>query len=324
MTPDAPGTGALRVSLVIPTFNGWALLRTCLDAIERQTRRPDETIVVDDASTDQTVDALRRDYPWARVISLDRNRGFVGAVNAGIAAAAGDVVALLNNDTEAEPGWLAALVAPLERDPTVAFCASKLLLFDRRDTLHAAGDSYTFGGVPVNRGAWTPDDGRFDRAEPVFGACAGAAAYRASLLRELGGFGEWLVAYCEDTDLNWRAQLRGYRCVFVPTARVYHRISASSGGIRPSYYCGRNFLLVLASDVPGAILRRHWPAVAREQGAVLLQALRRAREPAARARLRGFLAGVRDLPAALRRRRRVQATRRVSTAEIERLLTRAG
>lgn len=320
-----PGPAArLRASLVIPTYNGLHLLRPCLDAIARQTRAPDETLVVDDASTDGTAAMLAREYPWVRTIPLVHNRGFVGAANAGIGAAAGDVVVLLNNDSEAEPGWLSALVAPLERDPSIGSCASKLLLFDRRDHLHTAGDGYSTGGVPVNRGAWSRDDGRFDVEEPVFGACAGAAAYRAALLRELGGFDPWLIAYCEDTDLNWRAQLRGYRCLFVPQARVYHRISASSGGVRPSYYCGRNFLLVLASDVPGPILRRHWRAIVWAQGAIVLEALRHVREPAARARLRGVAAGLRALPAALRRRRRIQATRRVPVAYLESLLSGAG
>src|SRR5207245_1727464 len=82
----------------------------------------------------------------------------------------GEVIALLNNDTKPEPGWLEALVAPLEEDPQTGFCASKLLVFDRRDYLQAAGDGYSTGGVPVNRGAWTRDDGRFDRPEDIFGA----------------------------------------------------------------------------------------------------------------------------------------------------------
>ncbi len=317
----APGRRQPTISLVIPTYNGAHLLTVCLAAIERQSRPPEETIVVDDASTDGTPALLRARYPWVRVLTHGQNRGFAGAANTGISAATGDVVVLLNNDTEAEPGWLAALVAPLQADPGIGFCASKLLLFDRRDHLHSAGDGYSVGGIPVNRGAWCRDDGRFDLSEPVFGACAAAAAYRRTMLHELGGLDEWLVSYLEDVDLSWRAQLRGYRCQFVPAARVYHQVSASGGGIRPSYYCGRNFLLVLASDVPGPLLRRHWRAILRQQGAVLWEALRHAREPAARARLVGFLAGLRQLPAALRRRRRIQARRTVSIEYLEGLLS---
>ncbi|HEX2037714.1 MAG TPA: glycosyltransferase family 2 protein [Chloroflexota bacterium] len=319
VTPGA--TPRSRVSLVIPTFNGMHLLGPCLDAVASQTRRPDETIVVDDASTDGTAAMLGTRYPWVRLVRRQRNGGFAAATNTGIRASSGEIVVLLNNDTEAEPGWLAALVAPLEQDRSIGFCASKLLLFDRRDVLHSAADGYSVGGEPVNRGAWTADDGRFEQPELVFGACAGAAAYRRTLLNELGGLDEWLVAYLEDVDLSWRAQLRGYRCLFVPAARVYHHVSASGGGVRPSYYCGRNFLLVLASDVPGDLLRRHWPTILRRQGAIILSALRHIREPAARARLAGYLDGLRLLPAALRRRRTVQASRAVPLEYLESLLT---
>lgn len=314
-------SSTLTVTVVIPTYNGAHLLRPCLDALAQQTRRPEQTIVVDDGSTDDTPAMLRARYPWVEVVSYACNRGFVHAVNTGIAAAQGELVVLLNNDTEAEPAWLAELVAPLERDETIGFCASKLLLFDRRDHLHSAGDGYTVGGVPVNRGVWTRDDGRFDRPALVFGACAGAAAYRRRLLQELGGFDPWLVQYLEDTDLNWRAQLRGYRCQFVPSARIYHRVSATGGGIRPSYYCGRNFPLVLVSNVPWPIIRRHWRAVLRQQSAALLEAARHVREPAARARLRGFGAGLLQLPAAFWRRARIQRSRRVSLDYVESLLS---
>ncbi|MBI3972328.1 MAG: glycosyltransferase family 2 protein [Chloroflexi bacterium] len=310
------------VAIVIPTYNGAHLLPVCLDAVAGQTRAPEETIVVDDGSTDDTPGLLAQRYPWVRLVRRDCNRGFVAAVNLGIASTRCDVVVLLNNDTEPESGWLAALVAPLERDPTIGSCASKLLLFDRRDHLHSAGDGYTVGGVPVNRGAWTRDDGRYDRSEFVFGACAGAAAYRRELLCALGGFDEWLVSYLEDTDLSWRLQLQGHRCRYVPEARVYHQISATGGGIRPSYFCGRNFPLVLASDVPAPLLRKYWRAILREQGSILLEAMRHAREPAARARLRGFVAGLVQVPAALRRRARIQRTRRAGIDYLDALLTR--
>jgi GT2 family glycosyltransferase len=311
----------LRVSLIVPTFNGAHLLPPCLDAVARQTRRADETVVVDDGSSDETLTLLAERYPWVRVVVRPKNEGFVAAVQTGVRETNGEIVALLNNDTEPEAEWLEALVAPLEADPTLGSTASKLLLYDRRDHLHSAGDGYSTGGVPVNRGAWTLDDGRFDTQTDVFGACGGAAAYRRSALEAAGGFDPWLVSYLEDTDLNWRLQLLGYGCRFVPGARVYHMISATAGGTRPSYFCGRNFPLVLASDVPGPLLRKHWLRIVREQGVILLEALRHAREPAAKARLRGTLAGLAALPAALRRRKRVQAMRRVPLSRLENLLT---
>lgn len=314
--------GRVRVSVIIPTYNGSHLLGPCLEAVACQTRPADETLVVDDGSTDGTAALLQERFPWVRPVRLDQNQGFVGAVNAGIGASQGEILALLNNDTEPEPGWLGALVAPLEADPTLGSTASKMLLFDRRDHLQSAGDGYSTGGVPINRGAWTRDDGRFDRKTDVFGPSGGAAAYRRSALDDAGGFDPWLVSYLEDVDLSWRLQLLGYRCRYMPEARVYHMVSATGGGVRPSYFCGRNFPLVLVSDVPGALLRKYWRDVVREQGKIVLEALWHVREPAARARLRGYAAAVVLLPEAVRRRRRVQGMRRVSVDCLEQLLTR--
>ena len=325
LAPSGEGTThpRLSISVVIPTYRGREYLVPCLDAVASQTRPADQVIVVDDASPDDTAQWVRDTYPWVDVVALPTNRKFAGAANAGIRASAGDIVVLLNNDTEAEPGWLAALVAPLETEPEVGFCASKLLLFDRRDHLHAAGDGYTIGGIPVNRGAFTKDDGRFDAEPWVFGACAAASAYRRELLAETGGFDEWLVSYLEDIDLSWRAQLLGYRCRFVPEARVYHHVSATGGQVRPSYWCGRNFLLVLARDMPAPLLRRHWRAIASSQGRIVRDAVRHWRGEAARARLRGVLAGMWHLPGAIAQRRALHTGSAIDIEALDRLLDRA-
>jgi len=200
--------------------------------------------------------------------------------------------------------------------------ASKMLLFDRRDTIHSAGDFYRTDGVPGNRGVWQQDKGQFDDEEPVFSACGGACAYRRAMLDDVGLLDESLFMYLEDVDLAWRAQLRGYGCIYVPTAIVYHRLSATGGGPIASFYCGRNFIAVIVKDVPGAIIRRHWPAIVRAQLGFAGESLRHFREPAARARLRGQLAGLAQLPLRLRQRRVVQASRRVSDEYIASLLTK--
>lgn len=311
-----------RISVVVPNWNGAHLLPTCLGALAHQTRLADEVIVVDDASTDDSVAMLRRDYPWVRLVILKSNFGFARAANAGIRASTGETVVLLNNDTEPEAGWLDAVSRPLRERDDIAWCASKLLLYDRRDVLHSAGDGYGADGVPRNRGVWSPDNGRYDQPELVFGACAAAAAYRRSLLDELGGFDESLVSYCEDVDLNWRAQLRGFRCLYVPAARVYHMVSATGGGESASYYSGRNVLLVLAKDVPIRLLRRHWWRMARAQARLAAECVRHWREPAARARLRGMLAGFLAAPTYVRRRDETVGRQRVPDEYLESLLTR--
>jgi GT2 family glycosyltransferase len=296
------------IDIIIPNYNGAAYLPTCLDALRRQTRRDFCVVLVDDGSTDESCDLLARFYPEVQVIALPSNRGFAGAVNEAFHATGGEYVVLLNNDTEAHPRWLEHLIGALDRYPEYAFAASKLMLFDRRDHIHSAGDYYRADGVPGNRGVWQLDGPQYNVMEEVFGPCAGAAAYRRSALEALADgdqvLDEDLVMYCEDVDLNVRARLRGLRTIYAPRAVVYHRLSATGGGALASYYCGRNFILVWAKNMPGNLVRRFWPAMLRAQLGFTLQALWHAREHAARARLRGQLAGLRALPHFVRKRAR--------------------
>lgn len=310
------------VSVIIPNWNGAALLPACLDSLRAQTYRRLEIIVVDNASTDDSAALVRERYPEVRLIVLPENRGLTGGVNAGIRAAQGEIIALLNNDAEAEPAWVEALVQALEAHPEAGSAASKMLLYDRRDVLNSAGDTYGLDGIPGNRGVWERDVGQYDADIEVFGACGGAAAYRRTMLEEIGLFDEELFMYCEDVDLAWRAQIAGYRCVFAPAARVYHRLSATGGGALASFYTGRNTLLVVAKDYPPALLRRYWPLVLRAQLRIAWDALRAWRGEAARARLRGQLAGLRLFRRWTRKRAEVYRLRRVSDAELEALLRR--
>ena len=308
------------VSVIIPNWNGAPHLPTCLDALRRQTYRDHEVIVVDNASTDGSRALITERYPEVRLIILPTNQGFAGAVNAGIRAARGDLIALLNNDTEADPGWLAELVRALDQRPEAGFAASKLRLFDRRDTLHSAGDTFSRSGQANSRGVWETDRGQYDQEEPVFSACGGAVAYRRAMLDQIGLLDEDFFFNLEDVDLGWRAQLAGYGCVFVPTSVVYHKLSATGGGVTASYYTGRNALWLLVKDYPAEFWRRDWWRILAAQLRVTWQALRAWRGAAARARLRGQLAGLLSLPAVWRKRRQVQATRRARPDDLDRLL----
>jgi GT2 family glycosyltransferase len=294
------------IDIIIPNYNGVALLPTCLNALRRQTRQDFQVTIVDDGSTDQSLELLARTYPEVQLVVMERNRGLAAAVNAGIRNTHRPIVVLLNNDTEADSRWLEHLVGTLERFPEFAFAASKLKLFDQRDQLHSAGDFYQPNGVPGSRGVWQRDHGQFDALSEVFGPCAGAAAYRRSALDALAEHGnvldEDLVMYCEDVDLNLRARLQGMRTVFVPQAVVYHKLSATGGGSLASYYCGRNFMLVWAKNMPTSLARRHFGALCRSQLGFVLHSLWHSREPAARARLRGQFAGLRALPRFLQKR----------------------
>ncbi len=318
---SADGQRRPPVSVIVPNYNGMAHLPACLAALRAQAYAPLETIVVDNGSTDGSIEFIRRAFPEVQVLALARNGVFVGAVNAGIRAARGEIIALLNNDTEAEPTWLDELVCALRGEPSAGMAASKMRLFDRRQILHNAGDGYGRDGLPVNRGVWQADTGQFDGDRFVFSACGGAAAYRRAMLDEIGLFDPDFVAYCEDIDLSWRAQLAGWRCVFAPRAVVYHKLSATGGGKLASYFVGRNTLWVVAKNLPGSLWRRYWTRIIAAQLRVTRDALRGWRGEAARARLRGQLAGLKGLPAMLAKRRAIQSARRASDSYLDGALT---
>jgi GT2 family glycosyltransferase len=309
-------------SIVIPNWNGARLLSTCLDSLRAQTYPHVEIIVADNGSTDDSLELLARDYPEVRVLALGENRGFTGACNAGIQTAQGEFVALLNNDTEADPRWVAEIIAAFERHPEAGLVASKMLLFDRRDTFHTAGDFYRVDGVPGNRGVWQKDEGQYNREETVFNACGGSAAYRKTMLDQIGLLDEDFFFSCEDLDLAWRAQLVGWKCIYTPYAVVYHKLKASGGGVTASFHDGRNFIYLLAKDYPGDLWRAHWRTILQAQLRITAEALQAWRGAAARARLRGQLAGLLAIPKMLRKRRQVQRSRIVDRSYLESILTK--
>jgi GT2 family glycosyltransferase len=309
-------------SVVIPHWNAVRFLPVCLDALKRQTYPNIEVIIADNNSTDGSRELIKRDYPWVKLLELADNFGFAGACNAGMKAAKGEIVALLNNDTEVDPGWAAAVMDAFARYPDIGSVASKMLLFDRRDHIHTAGDSFTFDGRAVNRGVWQRDEGQFDREEFVFSACGGSSAYRRTMLDDIGLLDEDFFFSIEDVDLGWRAQLAGWRCLYTPAAVVYHQLSASGGGVTASYYTGRNQLYLLAKDYPSALWRKYSGQIVQTQARQAWEALRAWRGEAARARLHGMLAGLIGLPKMLRKRRSIQAKKRVSDDYIESILVK--
>ncbi len=308
-------------SVVIPNWNGQRFLQICLDALLAQTYTPLEIIVVDNASHDGSQAFIKSHYPQVRLIELPENRGFTGACNAGMQAAQGDYIALLNNDTEVDSKWAAAVVAAFEQHPEVGIVASKMLLFDRRDHIHTAGDGFTVDGRPFNRGVWQKDAGQFDAEEYVFSACGGSSAYRRELLDDVGLLDDDFFFSLEDIDLAWRAQLWGWRTLYTPQAVVYHHLSATGGGVTASYYDGRNLLYVLVKNLPSALWRKHGVAILRQQGQLAWAALRHWRGAAARARLRGMLTGIVHMPRILQKRQRIQSGRRVSIEYLETILS---
>ena len=241
-------------SVVIPTYNGRALLETCIASVSRHTPRdlPSEVVVADDGSTDGTAEWLASTYPDVRVVRLTVNSGFCAAANAGIAAARGAFIQLLNNDTEVTPGWIEAALAPFD-DPNVGSVAPLVLVRHDSMRVDSAGDSYSLVGWPCKRGHGEAAAKWSNRpADRVFGASGSSAFYRASALRKVGGFDPSFGSYYEDVDLAFRLRWAGYHCVFTPGSRILHEVSASYDHTRADLQrrMARNAEVLFWTDLP--------------------------------------------------------------------------
>lgn len=218
----------MKVTVVIPNYNGLKFLKTCLDAMEKQTMKEVRTVVIDNGSTDESVSFIEENYPWVDIVRMKENTGFCHAVNEGIRLAETPYVLLLNNDTEVEPQFVESLYKAIETSEDIFSVSSKMLNFVDRDIMDDAGDGYSIIGWQFQRGV-----GRHERyyVKPVkvFSACAGAAIYRKSVFEEIGYFDEKHFAYLEDIDIGYRAKVYGYKNMYCMDARVYHVGSGSSG-----------------------------------------------------------------------------------------------
>ncbi len=294
VTGQAPGMDPARegplCSVVIPTYNGRALLGPCLESVARH-RPADpgltiEVIVADDASTDGTAQWLALVHPEVRVVRLERNGGFCAAANAGIAAARGRFIQLLNNDTEVTEDWIEAGLAPFA-DPTVGSVAPLVLVRSDPGRVDSAGDSYALSGWPTKRGHGQP--GILFAARPVedvFGASGSSAFYRSAALHRVGGFDPLFGSYYEDIDLAFRLRWAGYRCRFAPRCVIHHDVSATYDHGNPSLHrrMARNAEIVFWANMPPGLLTL---ALAPHLAFVALQGAWRM----ARGRLRPFLLG---------------------------------
>jgi len=308
-----------RITVVIPNWNGEKFLSTCLGSLRDQSHEDFETVLVDNGSADGSVAFVRRNFPEVRVLPLGENRGFSAAVNAGIRTSHTEYVALLNNDTEVDPGWLKALVRAADSRAEAGFFASKMVDFNDRRVLDGAGDVLRRGGLPYRLGHGEPDRGQYDDAAFVFGACAGAAMYRRSMLEDIGLFDEDFFANCEDGDLSFRAQLAGYRCLYVPSSVVYHIGSATFGKRSPTAVRlgTRNSLCLLVKNLPTPLVLGFLPFVAVGQ---LSRLIVTASTSTLGAHLAGLSGALRLLPLMLKKRREIQKRRQVPVEYIRGLL----
>ncbi|WP_426350481.1 glycosyltransferase family 2 protein [Alloiococcus sp. CFN-8] len=243
----------MKVSVVIPNFNGEAYLDNCLNSLYKQEYREFEILVVDNGSKDRSLEVLEEHSSNIKIIELKENLGFSRACNEGSKAASGELVVLLNNDTLATPEWLGSLVSCIERDNKIFSCCSKMLRFNEKELIDDAGDEYNIFGWSYKRGDGNPKATHELKDRSVFSSCAGAAIYRKSILLELGGFDESFFAYLEDIDLSYRALIHGYKNIYCSKAEVYHVGSATSGSRYNQFKArltAKNNFLVIYKNMP--------------------------------------------------------------------------
>ena len=306
------------VSVVVVNYNGEAFLEECLQSILDQSRSPDQILVVDNASTDQSLSLLQTSFPDIPLLALRENLGYAGACNRGIEETTGELIAILNNDLVLDFRWLESLLE--ENSPTWDFWASRILFASDPSRVDSAGDGMAVvgSGFKIGHGDLAS---RHETACEVFGACAAAALYRRSLLEAVGGFDPDFFLIYEDADLNVRARLRGFRCRYVPGAVVLHRVNASIGSLSRTYvfFGHRNSEYVFWKNMPSRLLWSFMPERFLFNLLSLLFFLSKGRGGAF---LKGKIDFIRKFPEIMQKRQRIQTSRKVSAAEFRTQLDR--
>jgi GT2 family glycosyltransferase len=322
------------ISVVVVNWNRRELLRACLNSLKQQEGVPFEVILVDNGSSDGSAEMAERDF-GIYVIRNTENRGFCAANNQGIGIARGEFVGLLNNDAEAEPGWLAALWRACSEAPDVGMAASKILVWEDPRVIDKAGHLIFPDGQNRGRGSGALDRGQFDRQEEVLWPDGCAALYRKSMLDQIGGFDEDFFAYGDDAELGLRARIAGWRCLYTPDAVVRHHRGSTLGkdSSRRLELIERNRLLLAIKLFPASLLWLNPFYFIQRLMAGMLAAQRGAGDTVhfrgwsgkwtmARALLRGDLEALRLAPRIWRKRKQLAGLRRLGPGEVRRLILR--
>lgn len=325
-----------EISVIIVNWNCRELLRACLESLARQAGTAFEVIVVDNGSDDGSLDMVRSEFRERlsmRVIANPENRGFCAANNQGIAASRGTLVALLNNDAEAETGWLAALRRPFLDGPWVGMAASKILVYEDPKRIDKAGHLIYPDGQNRGRGTGEIDRGQYDALRETLWPDGCAAMYKREMLEQIGGFDEDFFAYADDAELGLRARIAGWRCVYVPEAVVRHRRGSTLGlgSAQRLELIERNRILLAAKLFPWSLLWLNGPyylarviagiwAAARGQGEMSHFPGWRGKMRAGTALLKGDLIALWMLPRMLRKRAQVRQIRKLSPRQVRELV----
>lgn len=304
--------GINKPVVVIPNLNGGDELLAAVESLQKQTVEP-YVIVVDNASTDGSVEKLLDVYPTVEVIRNKKNKGYAGGVNPGLQRAielGAKYAAPFNDDAVASKQWLQLLVDYLDANPKVGAAACKVVTADK-ERLDSTGDYYTNWGLPYPRGRREYNLTKYDELTDIFAASGAASLYRVKALQDVGLFDEAFFAYYEDVDLSFRLQLAGWKVAFVPSSVVYHHIGLTSGRIKgfTTYQTMKNLPLLAYKNVPRKYLWHVWMRLTLAQTMFFGRAVTRGQGWPA---FKGVVMSVILLVAKVPARRHIQQTRRVS------------
>ncbi|MGA2317671.1 MAG: glycosyltransferase family 2 protein [Thermodesulfobacteriota bacterium] len=325
------------ISVVVLNWNGYQVLDNCLKSLYDQTYQPLEIIVVDNASTDGSVDFLKEKFQDVDLIINERNLGFGAGNNIGIQASQGSYIMILNNDTRLDPKCVEELKRSIEKDKGYGACASKILLENKPDVIDGVGIVVCPDGLSFGRGR-LENRGRYDVEEEIFFASDCACLYRREMLDDIGLYDEDFFAYADETDMGWRAQLAGWKCIYSPKAIVYHLHSTSSGGRVSSFKAllvERNRIWVALKNFPLSLiifgqLYTLWRYVFQAYGALRGKgAAGRFTSDFSKAELvkillKAYLSACKQVPLMLKKRKMIQQKKRITNREIYRLIKRYG
>lgn len=306
-----------EVSVIIVTYNSENFLGECLCALGKQSYSEFELVIVDNASQDSTIEQIAgMNY---KLLQLPENIGFAGGVNAGIKYSSGRYIVLLNPDTVPASDWLENIVAAAKKCSAAGIFASKMI--DHVSALvDSAGDGCTTTGRGYKRGE-NQAPSRFTQQEYVFGACGGAMLIRQEVIENIGLLDEDFFLVYEDTDLCFRAQLAGWKCLFVPEAVVRHKVRSSIGEMSDLavYYSVRNTRFVWVKNMPFKLIMKYFYLhIIQEWGSFVYFCVNHGKW---RAYFRANIDFFRMLPKMIRRRKEVMRLKNISDQELEKMLT---
>jgi GT2 family glycosyltransferase len=327
--------GNPEISVIVVNWNRRELLRACLHSLAAQVGAECEIIVVDNGSSDGSLEMLEREFREipVKVIRNRENLGFCAANNQGIREARGEYVALLNNDAEAAPGWLAALRRVFDSAPDAGMAASKILVWEDPGRIDKAGHLIYPDGQNRGRGSGEPDRGQYDQPGEALWPDGCAAMYKREMLEQIGGFDEDFFAYADDAELGLRARIAGWRCLYAPDAVVRHHRGSTLGlgSARRLALIERNRVLLAAKLFPWSLLCLNPVYYAARVAAGIWASMRGRGETShfpgaagklrmAAALLKGDLAALFLLPRMLRKRAEVRRIRKLSPREVRNLI----